>query len=228
MSSNAFVVGWRVIRGNRSQYLDQAKLRRRTVTGGLVAVAFGGLLVIANIFWIFLDESVFQNTVVVGLFAAALGSISAAFQNVGRLPTSSPQPPLGDWRRSERIDRQFAARPPAMLTEDRDEVIVRAERSVGPSVAGAERFIWIPAGWVLAWLGLLISGYATADKLTLLLIPPVFALLQSGTFVAIVTGAGRADIAHRRARELPPAPPREPPTQRKIDPRGSKLELPDS
>ena len=194
---------------------------------GLVAVTVGTFLVIGNVVWHPFGGSWLQDTTAVLLFAASLGCFSAEFRSVARNTPVLARPQSGDWRRSERIDRQFAARPPAMLPEDRDVVIARADRSLGPSVVTAERLMWIPVGWTLAWVGLLVSGLATVDRLTVLLIPPVFAVLQSAPFIAAVSGAGRADAARRRALTLPPLPPPEPQPQRKPDPRGSKLALPD-
>ncbi|WIB78696.1 hypothetical protein DEJ28_06255 [Curtobacterium sp. MCPF17_002] len=227
MSNGGFIHGWKVVRARRSEFRDPGQVRRRTVVCGLVAVGVGVFLVIADRFWGLFDGSLLQQAVAVVLFSAAVGCFGAAFLRVtGRSVSASPGRQLGDWRRSERIDRQFAARPPAMLAEDRDEVIARAERSVGLSVVAATRFVWIPVGWVLAWVALLVSGFATADQLTLLVIPPVFALLQSAAFVAAVTAAGRADAARSRALRLPATALLESPPQHNRDPRGSKLELP--
>lgn len=197
---------------------------------GLVAVVVGMFLVIAGRIWDVFDGTAVQGAVVVVLFAAASGCTGAAFVGVGRPATTTAQPVLGDWRRHERIDRQFGARPPAMAPEDRDVVIARAARSIEGAVVAAARSVWIPISWVLAWAALLVSGLASVDRLTLLLIPPVFTVVQSSTFIAVVTTAGRAAAAQERAERLPVTTS---PThddareQRNRDPRGSKVELPD-
>lgn len=228
MSSGNFANGWRVVRTHRSEFIDKTRVRRRTVTAALTATGVGTFLVIATLLWDPFDGSLLQNVAAVVFFSASLGCFSAAFQSVACLAPASSRPLLGDWRRDERINRQLAARPPAMLPEDRDEVLDRAQRSLGPLVAAAERFKWIPVGWVFAWLGVLIPGIANTDRVTLLVLPPVFAVLQSATFIEAVTGAGRADTTRQRALALPPAPPVESPPTRKLDTRGSKLELPDT
>ncbi len=132
----------------------------------------------------------------------------------------------GDWRRDERIDRQFAARPPAMFPEDRDEVLARAERTLGPSVALAARFVLLPIAWALVWAGALLSGLGSLDSPLVLFWPPMLMLLQSASFIAAVTGIGRSDAARRRALALEPAPVVDAPARRNLDPRGSKIGLP--
>lgn len=228
MSSGAFSTGWHVVRTRRSEFLDAGRLRRRTVLAGVVATVAGALLVVADLVWGIVSGPWPAHVVALVCFAAALGCLVATFVPVGAPGTASvADAPRGDWRREDRIGRQFAARPPAMLLADRDDVLARAERTIGPSTVAAARFVWLPVTWVVAWVGLLVAGLATSDEITLWLMPPVFALLQSATFIAAVTGAGRAEQARRRALALPPTPPADPLPRRNQDPLGSKLRLPD-
>lgn len=230
MAEGAFTRGWRVVRAHRSEFLDPRRLRRRTVLCAAVAVVSGTLLVVADLEWGIVEGPWPLHVVVLVAFAAAIGCVVASFVRVGT-PASTVTPPAltGDWRRNERIEQQFGARPPAMLPEDRDEVLARAERAVGPATASAARVVWLPVFWLVAWVGLLGSGLATSDRFTVILMPAAFAVLQSAPFLAVVTGAGRADAARERALALPPAPVRDedPPRAHNRKPRGSKVELPD-
>jgi hypothetical protein len=225
--SSAFTTGLRVLRAERSRFLDPVRIRRRTVLSGTVAGAVGAFLVVADRLWGLFAGPWPLHALAVVCLAAALGCFVATFVPVGRSTAAPSAAPIGDWRRGERIARQFAARPPDVLRADRDLVIDRAERSIGPAVITASRFVWLPVTWIVAWVGLVASGLADTDRLTLLLIPPVFAVLQSATFLAAVTGAGRADAARRRALAVPPAPAVPPSDGRQRDPRGSKVELPE-
>ncbi|WP_144711795.1 hypothetical protein [Curtobacterium pusillum] len=225
--SSAFTTGLRIVRAERSRFLAPVRLRRRTVLSGTVAGVVGAFLVVADRLWSFLEGPWPLHVLAVVVLAAALGCFVAAFVPVGGGTATTAAPPTGDWRRSERIDRQFAARPPEVLPADRDLVIDRAERAIGPAVVAASRFVWLPVAWIVAWAGLVASGLADVDRLTLLLVPPVFAVLQSASFVAAVTGAGRADAARRRALAVPSVPAVPAPDGRRRDPRGSKVELPD-
>ncbi|PZF15589.1 hypothetical protein DEJ25_02405 [Curtobacterium sp. MCPF17_011] len=225
---NAFSTGWRIARSRRSEFLDLARLRRRTVVTGTVAVVSGTIMVIASLLWGALDGAWPLRLLAIVCFAAALGCFVGVFLRVHRrdLDLRGTGTGAGDWRRGERIDRQFAARPPAMLPEDRDEVLARAERSLGPSVALAARFVLLPIAWALFWAGALFSGLGTVDQPTPLLMPPLLMLLQSATSIAAVTGIGRSDAARRRALALEPAPVVAAPPRRNVDPRGSKVGLP--
>jgi hypothetical protein len=225
---NAFSTGWRIARARRSEFLDPARLRRRTMVSGAVAVVSGTVLVIADLLWGAFDGPWPLRLLAIVCFAAALGCLLAVFLRVHRreLDGRDTATPSGDWRRGERIDRQFAARPPAMLPEDRDEVLARAERTLGPSVALAARFVLLPTTWALAWAGALLSGLGTLDHPTPLLMPPLLMVLQSATFIVAVTSIGRSDAARRRALALEPAPVVEPPPRRNVVPRGSKVGLP--
>ncbi|NII41592.1 hypothetical protein E9228_002239 [Curtobacterium flaccumfaciens] len=225
---NAFSTGWRIARARRSEFLDPARLRRRTVVSGAVAVVSGTVLVVADLLWGVFDGQWPLRLLAIVCFAAALGCLVAVFLRVHRreLDGRDTATPSGDWRRGERIARQFAARPPAMLPEDRDEVLARAERILGPSVALAARFVLLPTTWALAWAGALLSGLGTLDHPTPLLMPPLLMVLQSATFIVVVTGIGRSDAARRRALALEPAPVVAAPPRRNVDPRGSKVGLP--
>lgn len=225
---NAFSAGWRIARARRSQFLDPARLRRRTVVTGTVAVVSGTVMVIADLLWGVFDGPWPLRLLAILCFAAALGCLVGVFLRVDRrdLDLRGTLRGTGDWRRDERIDRQFAARPPAMLPEDRDEVLARAERTLGPSVALAARFVLLPIAWALVWAGALLSGLGSLDSPLVLFWPPMLMLLQSASFIAAVTGLGRSDAARRRALALEPAPVVEAPARRNLDPRGSKIGLP--
>ncbi len=227
MRDGGFVDGWRVVRSRRAEFVDAGRLRRRTVVCGATAVVVGAFLVVADVVWGSLSSgSDVRDLLAVVLLAGAAGCLVAPFVRVAVMGPVPPEGLTGDWRRQERIDRQFAARPPEMAPEDRDEVIARADRSIGPSTVLAERFVWLPVAWVLGWLGLLVAGAATTDRVTLLLVPPVFAVLQSATFIAAVSGAGRAEAARRRALAMPEVPRPSTPPQRRRAAGGSAVELP--
>ncbi|MCP1503706.1 hypothetical protein J2Y89_002450 [Curtobacterium herbarum] len=225
---NAFSAGWRIARARRSQFLDPARLRRRTVVTGTVAVVSGAGMVIADLLWGVFDGPWPLRLLAIVCLAAALGCMVGVFLRVDRrdLDLRGTATGTGDWRRDERIDRQFAARPPAMLPEDRDEVLARAERTLGPSVALAARFVLLPIAWALVWAGALLSGLGSLDSPLVLFWPPMLMLLQSASFIAAVTGLGRSDAARHRALALAPAPTVDAPARRNLDPRGSKIGLP--
>ncbi len=227
--AGAFSRGWRVLRAHRSEFLDPERLRRRTLVSGAVAVACGAGLTVVDLVWGLAEGPWPVHVVVLVAFAGALGCVVASFVRVGTPAATATPPPLtGDWRRNERIEQQFGPRPPAMLPEDRDEVLARAERMIGPATASAARVVWLPVFWLVAWAGLLLSGLATSDRFPLLLMPAAFAVLQSAPFLAVVTGVGRAEAARERALGVPTVPTDAPVLpQRNRDPRGSKLELPD-
>jgi len=227
---NAFSTGWRIARARRSEFLDPARLRRRTVVTGTVAVVSGAGMVIADLRWGFFDGPWPLRLLAILCLAAALGCMVGVFLRVHRrdldLRGTATGTGTGDWRRDERIDRQFAARPQAMLPEDRDEVLARVERTLGPSVALAARFVLLPIAWALVWAGALLSGLGSLDSPLVLFWPPMLMLLQSASFIAVVTGLGRSDAARRRALTLAPPPVVEAPPRRNVDPRGSKIGLP--
>lgn len=229
MAEGAFTSGLRVVRAHRSEFLDPVRLRRRTFLCGATAVVTGAVLTVLDLVWGIAEGPWPVHVVVLVAFAGALGCVVASFVRVGT-PTTTTTPPAltGDWRRNERIEQQFGPRPPAMLPEDRDEVLARAERMIGPATVSASRVVWLPVFWLVAWAGLVVSGLATSDHFPVLLTPAAFAVLQSAPFIAVVTGAGRADRARERALGLPAATTddQDPPRQRGRDPRGSKIELP--
>lgn len=144
-------------------------------------------------------------------------------------PSTAPSPRkmLGNWRRSERIDRQFTKNPPEIAPEDRDEVIAGSKGLLATSVVAVDRSIWVPCGYVLVWLALVVAGLASAEHLNILLLPLIFAALQSATVLTSVVAAGRAATAHYRALALPPAPVDSSPIEPKSRPTGSMLALPD-
>jgi hypothetical protein len=221
--------GWSVHRARRAEFLDPGRLRRRTLVSGLAATTLGAFLVVADAGWVLLDGTPAHDVVAIVLFAAALGCLVATLcPVVDRSAAPPPGAPLGDWRRSERIERQFSARPPEIEPEDRDEVVAAAGRLIGTSVAVVSRTVWLPAAWLLAWAALVVSGLPSDDQLTLLVLPALLGLLQATTCLGAVTALGRADAARHRALALPPAPPR---PARSAPPHegrgGSQLALPD-
>jgi len=210
MSSGAFVDGWRIVRSRRSEFVDAARTRRRALVSGLVAVVVGAILIVSDLIWRVVDVTPMRGVLVTFLLAGAAGCVVGSFWKIARSTTASTASTTGgriDWRRSERIERQFWAHPPEILPEDRDEVISRARLTLGPAVVTAERTILVPIAWIAAWAGLLVAGATWDEEVMLVIGLPVFGLLQSVPFIAAVVGAGRADAAHRRTLALPPAPP---------------------
>lgn len=229
MITGAVRRGWSVHRARRAEFLDAGRVRRRTLVSGLAATALGAFLVVADACWGLFDGTPARDVVAVVLFAAALGCLVATLcPVVDRSAAPPPGASLGDWRRSERIERQFSAHPPEIEPEDRDEVVAAAGRLIGTSVAVVSRSVWLPAAWLLAWVAIVVSGPPSDDQLTLLVLPALLGLLQATTCLSAVVGIGRADAARHRALALPPAPA---PSTRSTRPRdgraGSQLALPD-
>ncbi|WP_123519602.1 hypothetical protein [Frigoribacterium sp. PhB24] len=195
---------------------------------GLAATALGAFLVVADACWGLVDGPPARDAATIALFSAGLGCLVATLcPVVDRSAAPAPGAPLGDWRRSERIERQFGARPPEIEPADRDEVVAAAGRLIGTSVAVVSRSVWLPAAWLLAWAALVVSGLPSDGQLTFLVLPALLGLIQSATCLGSVVAVGRADAARDRALVLPPAPP---PPARSAPPRegrrGSQLDLP--
>jgi hypothetical protein len=229
MTEAAVVTGWRVYRARRTEFLDPARVRRRTRVCGTVATALGTVGVVAQLLWhSVLEAPLGLALVAIAAFAAAVGCLAATFLRTSTTDASQPAALTGDWRRSERIGQQFGPRPPAMLPEDRDVVLRQVEGSVGAGVVVFDRTRWLPLGWLIAWVGLLVVGEASTDHLVLLLLPPAFALLQSSSAITALLATGRADTARRRAEATPPYDPPPVAPTRNRDPRGSKIDLPDT
>lgn len=229
MTEAAVVTGWRVYRARRTEFLDPARVRRRTRVCGTVATALGTFGVVAQLLWhSVLEAPLGLALVAIAAFAAAVGCLAATFLRTSTTDASQPAALTEDWRRSERIGQQFGPRPPEMLPEDRDLVLRQVEGSVGVGIVVFDRTRWLPVGWLIAWVGLLVVGEASTDHLVLLLMPPVLALMQSSSAITALLGVGRSDAARRRAEATPPYDP--PPTAptRNRDPGGSKLSLPDT
>lgn len=227
MSDGPFAIGWRVYRARRREFLDPARLRRRTVVCATVATVTGAVVIVSQLLWGWSGVSGPAGVVAAVAFAAALGCLTAAFIRTSRKLQAQPfSPRPGGWRRDERIAAQFAARPPALVPEDRDAVLEQAERVVEPAIATIDRTRWIPAGWFAAWIGALAGGFAS-DGLVPLLLPLVFGVLQSATTVATTTWLGRAELTRARVAATPRVEPAPPLPQRNVEPRGSKVALPD-
>lgn len=233
MSNGAFATGWRVVRTRRSEFVDPKKARRRSVVSGLVAVVVGAVLVVSEILWGFDLEPVRGGLALLVLTAAA-GCLAAPLVAISRPVTSPPQgrSPV-DWRRGLRIEQYFSPRPPVMTSEDRDDVLAWAEATLGPSVVAADRFVWNPVAFLLAWIGLLAGGASITVVPMLVFGPVIFGALQCVPFIAGVLAAGRTDAAWRRALALPPASLESEPqanprsTPRDGRPPGSQLALPE-
>ncbi|WP_152970349.1 hypothetical protein [Frigoribacterium sp. RIT-PI-h] len=208
--------------------MDSAKVRRRTRVGALVALAVAVFLVLGTVYWDIFDGPPVRDGVAIIFFSAAVACLVMAFVPAAD-PGTSPNPGkmLGDWRQSERVERQFAKHPPTIVPEDRDEVIAGSQRLLATSVIAVDRSKWVPCGYLLAWVALVVAGMASPDQLTLLLLPLIFSALYSATVLTSVTAAGRADAAHHRALSLPPTPADSSPVRTKSSPPVSRLALPD-
>lgn len=154
MSDGAFLTGLRVFRARRHEFLEPRRTRRRTIVCGFVAFIVGAASIISDALTGWVGTPLLQTIVMAVAFAAATGCFAAVFFRTARKPQAQRWQPLrGGWRRSERIGQQFAARPPELLPEDRDEVLARAADTVEPAIASADRLRWIPFGWLAAWVG---------------------------------------------------------------------------
>lgn len=230
MADGVSTLGWRVYRTRRGEFLDPARTRRRTLVAGIVGSAAGAATVVSDALTDWLEAPVPIVLVTAAAFAAALGCFAAALVRTRRSADSALSPRSGDWRRSDRVDRQFTARPPELRPEDRDEVLAQASRIVGPAVVAVDRLGWLPLGWLAAWIGALASGVASSESVTPLLVPLLLGLIQGATWVAAVVSLGRAERTRRRVEATPPAvspPPVPRPRPRNAEPRGSKLGLPE-
>lgn len=226
MGDAAFRTGWRIYRAHRPEAVDPVRDRRRRMVAGTAAALVGTLLTVTLAIWHWTPAPLPVAALGVLALAAAAGSIAAYL-----VPVAPPREdwsfhPTGDWRRSERIARQFAPRPPAIAPEDRDEVLTAAQVSRIPLVVTAERALFLPGFWVTALIGAALLGQFDGTG-WVVLVGPVFGLLQSATLVAAVTALGRAELARRRAEALPPSPPPPPERPRGRGPTGTKLGLPD-
>jgi hypothetical protein len=228
MTEAAVVTGWRVYRARRTEFLDPARVRRRTRVAGAVASVAATVLIVSDaaLRWTGLP---FWSTDVVAVFVGVtVGGFVAVFSRVGSVTPSERFAVTGDWRREERIGLQFGARPPTILPEDRDAVLARAERTTEATVVMVERMCWSPVALAAMWCALLVVGTVTSVSLVVVLLPPVYVALNSGTAVSGLLALGRADAARRRAEATPPYDPPPAAPSRNRDPRGSKLGLPDT
>jgi hypothetical protein len=224
MTEAAVVTGWRVYRARRSEFLDPARVAGRTRFAGVTAA----VIVISDVAlrWTGLP---LWATVLVAVFAGiTVGGFVAVFARAGRVTPSAHAAVTGDWRRDERLGVQFGARPPATQPEDRDAVIARAERTVGATVVLVDRMGWNPVALAALWCALLVLATVTSVSPIVLLMPPVYVALTSGSAVNGLLVLGRADAARRRAEAMPPYDPPAAAPVRNRDPRGSKLGLPDA
>lgn len=88
-----FVVGWRVVRSRRAEFVDAGRLRRRTVVCGATAVVVGAFLVVADVLWGSLSSgSGVRDLLAVVLLAGAAGCLVAPF---ARVAARGPVPPEG-------------------------------------------------------------------------------------------------------------------------------------
>jgi hypothetical protein len=233
MSNGAFATGWRVVRTRRSEFVDAKKARRRTVVSGLVAVVAGAILVVSEILWGFDLEPV-RGGLALLVLAGAAGCLAAPLVAISRPVISPPRGKTAvDWRRGMHIERYFSPRPPVVTSEDRDDVLAWADATLGPSVVAADRFVWNPVAFLLAWIGFLAGGASLAVVPMLVVGPVVFGALQCVPFVSSVLTAGRGNAARRRALALPPASIESDaqadgrPVPREGRPPGSQLALPE-
>lgn len=229
MSDGVFVTGLREYRAHRSEVLDPVRVRRRRAVSGGAAALVGAVLTVTQLLAGWMDAPVLEAVVALVTFAAASGCVVAVFCRTNRAASATTARSAvvpGGWRRTERIGAQFSARPPELLPGDRDAVLARADELVVPGVVTVDRLRWIPAMWLTAWVGVIALGWASQSIVPLLL-PPVFALVQGGTAIAGVVGLGRAELTRRRVAALPPVEPEPQLPSRNVDPRGSKVVLPD-
>jgi hypothetical protein len=78
MTEAAVVTGWRVYRARRSEFLDPARVRRRTRVCGLVAAALGAVGVVAQVLWPSAFAAPFMLALVAAVAFAAAGGCFVA------------------------------------------------------------------------------------------------------------------------------------------------------
>lgn len=212
----------------RARYADAVpadRRRRRTAIAGTVAAVTGAALTVVDL--LPRTQLVAPPAAVIGIvaLAAAAGLLAAAFCPLAPRSTDWSFRATGDWRREERVRRQFAPRPPEMVPEDRSAVLAAVESSRDALVRSAARTVLLPAVWICVLVAALVLGFAREP---VVLAGPLFALLQSSSMIAAVTTLGRMELARGRAEALPDLPEAEPPRRPTgRGPTGSKLGLPE-
>jgi hypothetical protein len=225
MADGVFRVGLQVLHTRYPEFLPDRARGRRTRIAGIVAAATGTVLFI-SVFAVGWGEPTPLALTASAIFAVAMGCFSAMFTSTRTVKPDWSFTPTGDWRRAERVDRQFATNPPAMDPADRDLVLAKVERLVGPLVMVAARTLWMPIGWGVATIGLIVMSLGGGVTFEVA-VPLLVGFLQSANFIAATSGLGRTELARRRAEAMPELPPEQPKTwPQGTGPNGSKMRLP--
>jgi hypothetical protein len=227
MGDGAIRTGWAVFRERYADVASARLRRRRTVVAGSVATAVGIALTIVDLVWHWSPLPMPFALPGIASLAASVGSLVTLFCPVVERGTVDWSfTPTGDWRRQERIQRQFAPRPPELDPRDRDHVLAIVGRSRDTQVAALARTMFFPITWILGAAGLLATGLSFTS-VGIAAYPVIYGLLQTAAPIAAATSLGRMELARRRAEAMPPAPPEPPRTwPRGTRPTGSKLGLP--
>jgi hypothetical protein len=227
MSDGAIRTGWAIFRERYADVVPERLRRRRTAVATGIATVAGAGLVVTDLLWDWTPLPMPWALPGIVFLAASIGSLLVLFSPVaerGSVDTSFT--PTGDWRRQERVQRQFAPRPPAIEPRDRDILLETIERGRDPLVRTLARTLLFPLAWGFGALGILTTGLPLTSFF-LGVYPIVYGLLHSATPIAAATSLGRMELARRRAEAMPPAPPEPPRTwPRGTRPTGSKLGLP--
>lgn len=228
MSDSALGTGWRVYRGRRLVVLDPRRARRRLVVATGAAFVAGAVVVVTQLVWSWIEGPPIAVALVALAGAVAVGSLLAGLVRATTVPGPRRSLVEGrDWRRTERIQAQFAARPPALDPADRDLVLTAVDRARDPLVAVIERTVPLPVVFLAGWVGVVaVDPGSVTDRLFPLLWPLAMAVLQAVTPVTQLVVLGRMDAARRRIDVLDPVASEPEQPTRSRDPRGSKLGLP--
>jgi hypothetical protein len=223
-----FRLGWQVLREQSGHALDAGRIRRAAVVGLASAVVVSGLLLALQLAFHWVGDADVRSSVVVALVSIAAGLIVFACFPFA----SAPDPSSTINGRQVRPDERLAARGSVqqylgrrerpVTSADREAVlsdVPLVQRSLVRRVARAGPFTLGLA--LLATAALLFGGHRGL----------VFAWMCAYLFAVpgMVVQIGRAERARLAALAVPPLPDAPAPSagQRRRDPLGSKIRLPD-
>ncbi|WIB78117.1 hypothetical protein DEJ28_03170 [Curtobacterium sp. MCPF17_002] len=221
-----FKLGWQVFRQRVGDVVDPARARRAVWIAGTVAVLALALLVVLQVVFAWAGTAPVRASITVGLATLAAGMIAFACCPMGRPPapsnTINGRQVRADWQLAVRWSVQpylgRTARPVA--PDDRAAVLndvpllqlglIHRLSRTGPLLVG------------LALLGLTALSFE-GDRSYVLL----WTLLYVFTLPDLVRRLGRAERARLAALAASSPSPETQPAQRRRDPSGSKVRLPD-
>ncbi|WP_420369785.1 hypothetical protein [Curtobacterium sp. L1-20] len=223
-----FRLGWQVLREQSDHALDAGRLRRAVLVGLASAVVVSGLLLALQLAHHWVGDAVVRPSVVVALVSIAAGLIVFACFPFA----SAPDPSSTINGRQVRPDERLAARGSVqqylrwrerpVTSADRDAVLTDVPLVQRALVRRIARF-----GPFTLGLALLATAALLSDDHHGLAVAWMFVWVFS--VPDMVVQLGRAERARLAALAVPPPPDGPAPSagQRRRDPLGSKIRLPD-